>query len=209
MNITISSLKNTVEKLNYKWFEDRPNIIGVRTKLEVPDVFNDLLAVVYKEDNIEKMKVFCITTEPGVFYQKDLLNSQGCAIVEPGQWLDAYSIGFHKGYDGTKINPKTQTPYPSHRALLLTGHIMIKRDADKDGTAGNSGVVVKGDGTGCNIHGAMRADVTRTIGPWSAGCQVFAAWKEKETFMDICEKYRNLVHNKFTYTLIKEEQLIA
>ena len=209
MKISIDALKKTVKALNYKWFEDRPNIIGIRTKIEVPDVFNDLLAIVYKENGVEVMKVFCITTDPGVFYQKNLLNSQGCAIVEPGQWLDAYSCGYHKGYDGTKMNPKTLTPYPAHRALILTGHIMIKRDADKDGVAGNSGVVVKGDGTGCNIHGAMRADVTRTIGPWSAGCQVFAAWKEKEAFMDICEKYRTFVHNKFTYTLIKEDQIIV
>lgn len=209
MNITVDVLKRTLKKLNYVWYEDRPNIIGVRTKLDIPDVFNDLLAVVYKESGAEKMKVFCITADPGVFYQKNLLNSSGCAVIEPGQWVDAYSIGYHKGYDGTKINPKTNTPYPAHRALILTGHIMIKRDADKDGVAGNNGAVMKGDGTGCNIHGALRADITRTIGPWSAGCQVFAAWKEKEAFIDICEKYRTLVHNKFTYTLIKEEQLTA
>jgi hypothetical protein len=209
MNITIDLLKKTIKKLNYTWYEDRPNIIGIRTKLDIPDVFNDLLAVVYKEAGVETMKVFCITADPGVFYQKNILNSQGCAIIEPGQWVNAYSIGFHKGYDGTKMNPKTNTPYPAHRALILTGHIMIKRDADKNGIAGDSGVVMKGDGTGCNIHGAMRSDITRAIGPWSAGCQVFAAWKEKETFIDICEKYRNLVHNKFTYTLVKEEQLTA
>lgn len=208
MNITIEALKATQKKLNHIWYEDRPNIIGIRTKLQVPDVFNDLIAIVYKEAGVEKMKVYCITTEPGVFYQKNLLNSRGCAIVEPGQWVDAYSLGFHKGYDGTKINPKTETPYLPHRALVLTGHIMIKRDADKDGIAGNSGKVESGDNTGCNIHGAMRTDATKTIGPWSAGCQVFAAWKEKEEFMDICEKYKKVVNNKFTYTLVKEEDLV-
>lgn len=207
MIINADTLRKTMSSLNYKWFEDRPNIIGIRTKLQVPDVFNDLITVSYKENGSEKTKVYCITTEPGVFYQKNLLNSEGCAVVEPGHYPDAYSIGFHKGYDGTKINPKTNEPYPAHRALILTGHIMIKRDKDKDGMAGNSGVVMKGDGTGCNIHGAIRADNTKTIGPWSAGCQVFAAWREKEEFIDICEKFRTITKNKFTYTLILEEQL--
>lgn len=208
MNINVETLKNSVKTLNYKWFEDRPNIIGIRTKLLVPDTFNDLITISYKENGSEKLKVYSITTEPGVFYQKTLLNSEGCAVVEPGQWIDAYSIGFHKGYDGSKINPNTKEPYPAHRALVLTGHIMIKRDKDKDGIAGNSGTVMNGDNTGCNIHGAVRSDLTKKIGPWSAGCQVFAAWKDKEEFVDICEKYKQIVKNKFTYTLLKEEQLV-
>lgn len=208
MTVNINSLKKTSQALGYKWFEDRPNIIGIRTKLNVADVFNDLLAIIYKEGGVEIIKVYSITTDPGTFYQKNLLNPEGCAIVEPGQWVDAYSVGFHKGYDGTKINPSKGTPYPAHRALILTGHIMIKRDKDKDGIPGNSGSVVKGDGTGCNIHGAVRSDVTKTIGPWSAGCQVFAAWREKEEFMDICDKYKT-DKNKFTYTLLTEQQLIS
>lgn len=207
MTINVDTLKKTIAALNYKWFEDRPNIIGIRTKLLVPDAFNDLITVSYKENDQEKLKIYCITTEPGVFYQKTLLNSDGCAVVELGQWIDAYSIGFHKGYDGTKINPKTEAPYPAHRALILTGHIMIRRDKDKDGIAGNSGIIVKGDGSGCNIHGAVRSDLTKQVGPWSAGCQVFAAWREKEEFIDICEKYRESIKNKFTYTLVGEDQL--
>lgn len=209
MLLNPETLIKTTSSLNYEWFEDRPNIIAVRTKLLVPDVFNDLLTITYKENNEQKMQAYCITTEPGVFYQKNLLNPEGCAVVEAGQFKDAYSIGYHKGYDGTKINPKTQQPYPAHRALILTGDILIKRDKDKDGIAGNSGIIVSGRNTGCNIHGAVRSDITKKIGPWSAGCQVFAAWREKEVFIDICEKFRAITKNKFTYTLVLEEQLLA
>lgn len=207
MNITIDTLKKTVASLNYKWFEDRPNIIGIRTTLLIPDIFNDILTVTYKENGLEKMKAYCITTEPGVFYQKNLLNPEGCAVVQPGQFIDSYAIGFHKGYDGKKMNPKTNQPYPAHRALVLIGDITIKRDKDLDGIAGNSGKIMSGKNTGCNIHGAVRSDMTKTIGPWSAGCQVFAAWREKEDFVDICEKYRIITKNKFTYTLVTEDQL--
>jgi len=47
--ITIKSLKDTIAALGYKWFDDQPNIIGIRTKLQVPDSFNDILCIVYKQ----------------------------------------------------------------------------------------------------------------------------------------------------------------
>jgi len=49
MTITIQSLKDTISALGYKWFDDQPNIIGIRTKLQVPDSFNDILCIVYKQ----------------------------------------------------------------------------------------------------------------------------------------------------------------
>ncbi len=50
MNITIDILKRTVSKLGYKWYTDRPNLIGIRTTLQVPDVFNDLFCLVWTQD---------------------------------------------------------------------------------------------------------------------------------------------------------------
>jgi len=47
--ITIKSLKDTISALGYKWFTDQPNIIGIRTKLQVPDTFNDILCVVWTQ----------------------------------------------------------------------------------------------------------------------------------------------------------------
>jgi hypothetical protein len=50
--ITIQSLKDTIASLGYKWFEDQPNLIGIRTKLQVPDTFNDILCLVYKQSTM-------------------------------------------------------------------------------------------------------------------------------------------------------------
>jgi hypothetical protein len=47
MNITIDILKNTISKKGYKWYTDRPNLIGIRTTLDVPDSFNDFFCLVY------------------------------------------------------------------------------------------------------------------------------------------------------------------
>lgn len=47
MNITIDTLKKTIEKKGYKWFTDRPNLIGIRSTMDVPDSFNDFFCLVY------------------------------------------------------------------------------------------------------------------------------------------------------------------
>lgn len=194
MSLTIDRLKNTINKLNYKWFYDRPNIIGIRTTLQVPDVFNDFLCLVYFDNGKEVLKTYLITTEPGVHYQKKLLNANGCAVMKVGQYENAYSCGFHQN--------KTD-----HRALIQTGKITVIRDKDLDGIAGNSGTEDTGY-FGVNIHGANKLTKTDKIANWSAGCNVFAIWKDKEEFVTICEGFKNITGNKFTLTLIKEADLV-
>lgn len=49
MKIDIPTLKAVIAKKGYKWFEDQPNIIAIRSNLQVPDVFNDPLCIVWKQ----------------------------------------------------------------------------------------------------------------------------------------------------------------
>lgn len=42
-------LKESVLKKGYRWYSDRPNLIGIRTTLQVPDVFNDVFAAVWNQ----------------------------------------------------------------------------------------------------------------------------------------------------------------
>lgn len=195
MKIGIPELKAVIAKKNYKWFEDQPNIIAVRTTLQVPDVFNDLLFIVYKKAGVEQLYTATITTEPGTTYQKKLLNPKGCWVMMPAQMIDAYAPGKHQGK-------------PDHRCLQSFGKIYGLRDNDLDGIAGNDKDAVpqwvEGNTVGANIHGANKAGITAKIGPWSAGCQVHNDWKKKEEMMDIVEKlYPSL--KRVTYTLIEEK----
>lgn len=192
----ISKLKQVIANKGYKWFEDKPNVIAVRTALQVPDVFNDLLFIVYKKDGVETLYSATITTEPGIYYQKKLLNTKGCWIMMPAQMIDAYTSGFHQGK-------------PDHRCLRSTGKIYGLREDDKDGIALNDKDAVASwvDGTtvGSNIHGANRIGETGKIGAWSAGCTVHSNWKKKEEMMDIIDSYGKI---KVTFTLIEEKDLI-
>ena len=245
--ITIKNLKDSVSSLGYKWFEDQPNLIGIRTNLQVPDVFNDLLFVVWKQrampDNLsaidkqkwlnlnlftdkngkpldedgdfgaksqsallkyslavgtERMISATITTEPGVAYQKKLLNPKGCWVMMPAQMINAYKSGFHQSK-------------ADHRCLKSVGRIYGLRDDDLNGIAGDDKDAkcewVDGTTVGANIHGANKVGITSKIGPWSAGCQVHNDWAKKEEMMNIIDSYKDVNNGLVTYTLIKESDL--
>lgn len=194
MQVSIDLLKKAIAKKGYKWFDNAPNIIGVRTTLQVPDVFNDVMCVVYKENGVEKLFTATFTSEPGVAYQKKLLNPKGCWVMMPNQMIDAYTLGYHQGK-------------ADHSCLKSTGKIYGLRDADLDGIAGNSGTPAwaEGSGIGANIHGANKAGITSKIGPWSAGCQVINDWEKKEELIKICKESGV---SKFTYTLLEEKDLL-
>jgi hypothetical protein len=198
MNLDINVLKAVIAKKSYKWFDDQPNIIAIRSNLNVSDIFNDILCIVYKKNGVETLYTATITTEPGVTYQKKLLNKDGCWVMMPAQMIDAYTIGLHQSK-------------ADHRCLRSTGKIFGLRDNDLNGIAGDdTDAVAKWvDGTtvGANIHGSNKAGITKSIGPWSAGCQVHNDWKKKEEMMDIMDSYKSINSGKFTYTLIEEKDL--
>lgn len=193
--ITLQRIKNTIQSLGYKWFEDQPNIIGLRSNLDLPDIFNDFMFLIYKDENgTEIMKTYQTTTDPGVYWLNNPMNINGTAVLKPGQYIKSHSVGFHQ-------NKK------DHRALVQTGKLSVYRDKDKDNLAEATEFVDTGM-FGVNVHGANKGIKTTKISRWSAGCTVFQDWSQKEEFIDIVEKYKDVNDNKFTYTLLKESQII-
>lgn len=196
--VTIGSLKETMAKMGYVWFEDKPNIIAVRTELQVADVFNDLMFIVYKKDGEEKLFSAIVTTDPGTTYQIKPLNPKGCAAIAPGQYINAYKLGFHQGKS-------------DHRALIQVGKIKVFRDNDKDGILELDPATIEEGCFGCNHHGVRVEDKkgnpieqASKIGPWSAGCTVHERWSKKEEEMDIVQSYGDAL---VSYTVIDEKDL--
>ena len=243
MNITIDLLKSSISKLGYKWYIDRPNLIGIRTTLQVPDVFNDLFCLVWiqeimpsglsdtqKQDWLnkelfvgkngvslsvdgkfgensnfalnsynqsvgkERLKFWTITTDPGSYWLNHPENPFGTALLKPDQWVDCWSLGFHKGK-------------PDHPALVQTGSITVYRDGDKDNTAEEQGKEDTGL-FGINIHRSNATGKTMVIYNWSAGCSVFQVKTDHDQLLSICNLYKAKVNNKFTYTLLRERELM-
>lgn len=243
MTITIELLKSALAKKGYKWYTDRPNLIGIRSTMDVPDSFNDFFCLAYgvpqmpagldlkgqqqflnshgfkgangkalAEDGVagknttfaleqynavagkETLRIFPNTTNPGVYWLNNPMSKLGTAVLKPNQWVDCWSLGYHQ--------QKTD-----HRALVQTGKVTVYRDNNKDNKYQLDDSKTETGLFGINIHGSSKSGSSSQIGKWSAGCQVFSTWAHKEEVMSVCEKYKDKVKNKFTYTLIDEKDL--
>ncbi len=188
--ITIDKLKEIFKSKGYIWYPDRPNIIGIRTTLQLPDVFNDILFMEYENKTFIST---AFTTEPGVAMLSNPINAKGTALLKPFQYLNTWALGFHK-------------QRKEHDALVQIKPVTVYRDADKDNLAEITSVADIGL-FGINIHGTRPDRLVKVIGEFSAGCQVFHNWEEKENFIDILKTYKDKVKNEFTYTLLLEEDL--
>ena len=190
--MTIEKLQNIFTKKGYKW-DSNLNIIGVRNKAvgdTITNKFDDTMYVAYKEQGNWKIKTYAITTDPGKYYMvNELLNENGCAILVEGQY-PVYQIGLHQG------------KYP---ALVQRGTVKLYRDRDKD-TVYDFVNIQSDSNSGINIHKAG-AD-TLEIGKNSAGCTVFKRVSDFNEFMSICNQFKSILGNKFTYTLINSNDLL-
>lgn len=191
----IKSLISTLKWKFYKVFE-RPyelNIIGMRSDNIIPNKFNDQIFVFWKDDNKKwQGKIYPATTDPGTYWLLNPMNNLGTAIVEEGQYINAYQIGMHQG---------------QYKALVQRGNLNIIRDYQRNAVIDFfNGNRESGSNFGINIHRANASGTTVNVGEWSAGCQVFANADDFADFMAMCDKQSALYGNQFTYTLIDERQ---
>jgi len=195
-------LDRVVKALNRKGYDlflsdDRPfnlNIVGVRAANPVVDEFNDKLVVFWRYSGKLFYGCYPITTLPGEYYLVDkLLSRKGAAIMCPGQYSGAYSIGKHKGkYD----------------ALVQTKPVKVYRDGDRDQEYDLDSSTIEAGMFGLNIHRGYKEGRVPKVGKTSAGCQVFQHASAFDEFMDCCEYAKEEWGNKFTYTLLEEQDLL-
>jgi hypothetical protein len=192
MTLTKEIVQSAILRLGYTWYSDVTMIVGIRSALNVPNVFNDILCL-FMPDGTERY--YPITTEPGTTYLVKPINGKGCAVLKEGQYLNVWQLGFHQGK-------------PDHKALRQCGMFTVYRDNDKDEIAEPIGIEDTGSGFGINCHGANKNIDTTKIGPWSAGCQVFSRWGHKEEMMGLLESWEaGRKGIKYHYTLINERDL--
>jgi hypothetical protein len=177
-------------KKKYKLYEEpyRLNIVGLRGETTVSNRFDDSLYVFYKDETGKWNFGSCpITTDPGTYWLENPSQVDGTAILEQGQYEDAYSLGLHKG---------------QYLALVETKPVRVIRDYDRNAYLDFYNGKEEVGNFGINIHRANATGNTQTVDKWSAGCQVFQRATDFAKFLTLCVKHRNLYGNKFTYTLI-------
>lgn len=185
-----------MHKKGYVIYEDpfKLNIYGIRSITKTVNVFNDRLGVFYKDYNGNwQNEHWAGTTKPGLYWLRNLINPKGTAILKPGQYVDTYAVDYHNG----KYLAICQRLKP----------VAVYRDKDKDAEYDFDESTVEWGMNGINLHRASLLQVLTRVDKNSAGCQVTPDSKNFERLMNLAEMHKKLYGNKFTYTLLKEEDL--
>ena len=158
----------------------------------IPGANTDFALEQLKQDvGRERLMHWPVTTRPGtVSLQKPVAG--GCAVLAPGQYINAYELGYH-------LMSRYQKTHP---ALVQRGTLTIFRDNNLNAIAEETGKKQTGI-FGINIHHA--GENSSLVNNWSAGCQVFQRLADHADFLRICEHYR--AKKRFTYTLLRENAL--
>ena len=196
MNYTIDQIKAVFASKGYTYFEgDKPynlNIVGIRkTRDSVVNTFEDLICVLYNDEgNSMVLKSFPATTKPGTYFLKHPINVSGTAIMSPGQYIEAYSIGLHRD---------------QYRALVQVRPIKVFRDSNQDDVIDLKPEKIIVGVYGLNIHESNPFTPSYRVDKWSAGCQVFQSPVDFARFMKLCDRAVKQYGNRFTYTLLTED----
>ena len=194
------TLKEVISAVKDEGFEldTRPfklNVVGIRNLEDTqPDEFQDEIAYFYFDNNGNPVgKVARGTTSPSVYFLQNPMNMSGTAILQQGQYKDAYAIGLHRG---------------KYSALVQVKPVTVIRDDDR-----NSYLDFFADTQtglfGINIHRASRGKNNEAvIGQDSAGCQVYMYEQDFNSMMSMANKSRDMYGNKFTYTLIDKRTAV-
>jgi hypothetical protein len=178
-------------------------IVGVRETVEIKrregDKFTDKIIIVDPSKPDQKVDSYQITTTPSLAYYSDterMLNPDGTAIMDPG--VAKYRVGIHKKGSPTQ-----------HEALVQAGDMSIQRykPTIKEFETYTPGGSDTGNEYGINIH---RSSTERgvCVGPYSAGCQVFADGQDFLKFMSTL-KSSTANGGEFLYALVQNDDLAA
>lgn len=193
-DFAIDQLKKVMNAKGYAFFvvgDYNLNIIGVRSENRVANSFDDNLILCYKDNGVWITRIYDITTDAGIYWLENPSDVRGTAILVPNQYRGVYSIDKHRNkyYALCQRNGKVQTYRDNNKDEII----------DMDDNRITEGMY------GINIHRSNPYSKSVSVDKYSAGCQVFSNPKDFEQFMDICYKAKNLWGNKFTYTLLLEE----
>lgn len=194
---SVDYVKQVLETKGYAFFTNgvyNLNIIGIRNPNLVANSFDDTMVVIYKFGGEWITKVYPITTDAGTYWLKNPMSNKGTAILVPNQYRGVYSIDLHNN---------------KYYALCQrNGKVEVYRDNDKDVILDMDSAKIEKGMFGINIHRSNPFSESLKVDKFSAGCQVFKRVKDFNEFMEICQKSKALWGNSFSYTLIKESDLL-
>ncbi|WP_444901697.1 hypothetical protein ACJJIG_21205 [Microbulbifer sp. SSSA007] len=194
MRIRYGKLQTAMISKGYRFFDEGDfnlNLIGIRTADNQSNSFNDHFAVAWRFDGVPHCLVFPATTDPGTFWRENPINTDGTAILVPGQYPGLWQLGLHRG---------------QYRALVQRKPARVYRDNNRDSVIDMDAPI--DDGLfGINCHRASGTRESLRVDKWSAGCQVLANPFDFSLLIALCDRAAEQWGTTFTYTLLDEADL--
>ena len=196
--LIVENLQSVFKKKNYAFFDNNKaynvNIIGCRSNQTKANEFDDCLFLIYRNDDKDWIiHSYQLTTDIGIRYLRTPINKDGAAILVPGQYRGVYRIAMHR---------------KKYQALCQkNGKVKVWRDDDRDKMLDMDDSTIQEGYFGINIHRAAEKGETEFVNGYSAGCQVFKDARDFNEFMALIKLSAKKYDNKFTYTLITEDDL--
>ena len=189
----MNAIKKAVLAKGYHWFEEKYhlNLVAVRKNNQVPNTFDDMFTISYFDGQDWQYSELKCTVDPGLYWLKNPENVKGTAILVPGQYLDSWQLGFHRG---------------QYKALTQAKPVSVWRDADRDNLLDHD--CKKDTGLfGINIHRANEKWESTLVDKWSAGCTVISNPNSFAKLIVLVSEAYRLGYRFFTYTLLDEQTI--
>lgn len=169
------------------------NLIGIRSKNQVPNKFKDRFIVIYEADGKWHELEFPFTSLPGHYYLKNPSRINGTAVlIHNRQYRSCWKLGLHRG---------------KYEALTQVGEMAVWRDNNKDEIADFNGEEESGY-FGINCHRASEYRESESIDRWSAGCQVLANPSHFAVIINLVkQQIKHGYGDTCSYILIEEDFL--
>lgn len=184
---TALQIAERFKQLGYIWPKGI-HLVGTRSKADEYNKFDDYFYILDCTTPIVKVTISSCTTNPGGSWLKEKMNPKGCAVLKPGQYIDTWILGKHKGV---------------YEALVQAKPVPVYRDKNKDNKSDQSGSLDIGM-FGINIHRANEKLISQLIDLWSAGCQVLNEPMKYAKLISTVHEANQRGQKFFTYTLLQE-----
>lgn len=193
--ITLDAVRRAYTANQYTYYEKgnfNVNIFAIRTDECTANTFNDVIGLTYKDQDVWQLHTFNATVDAGLCSRTNPVNSRGCAIIVPGQYVGCWQLGKHKG------------KYP---ALVQRKPIKLYRDNNRDEVLDHVENTIHEELAGINIHHA--GTDSKLVDNWSAGCMVIANLEDWNEFYTIITQSAKLYGSIFTATIFTESQFFS
>lgn len=194
-NPSIDKLIRFLKSKNYVVYDKQfnLNIIGMRNPSKdsgkPSNKFDDKMYVFYKNGNNNwVLHSYDITVVPGYNVGTDIIGNNR-AILQLGQYIDQYRLGFHQGKS-------------DHKCLKFATTVVHRNNNSKKY---NYLAPTEKGSFGINIHRSGNPQGNNVFN-WSEGCQVFKLYAAWSQFIKLCEKQESVGKKTFTYTLCKRSE---